>query len=351
MSTLRFAGLPKPVRALRSVRTFTVDWKSMKSATTDLAKAENNTKHKVFRGSLLGLMLVMPVMSFFLGCWQVKRLQWKVDLIKKAEFQLAEPPLPDLPADLDPAAIGHFQFRRFSCRGHFDYSQEIFLGPRIRNGEVGYLVITPFVRAAGGKPILIERGWIRKAMVIPETRAHGYLSHLAFPQGEITIEAMFRIMPRKASIHIDHEPGTKLFYVHDVPAMAEQSGSLPIYAQMIYDLSDHPDWRAPDEKTPLWWRSLLKKHKGTEKLSDLPSSTSDSTLEWQEFEFWKQGVPVGVVPKVNFTNNHLQYLITWFGVSFVSTCLLLYSFYKKKTTGSAEALQKAKMQHLRGGSI
>lgn len=349
IGALRFAGLGRSYAPAlkRTVKTSTVDWKPIRSNTTDLRKAENNARHRIFRGFLLGLMIAMPVVSFFLGCWQVKRLQWKVDLIKKSEFQLAEPPLPDLPANLDPAAISQFEHRRFRCKGHFDYSQEMFLGPRIRNGEVGYLVITPLVRASGGKPILIERGWIRKAMVIPEKRAHGYLSHLAMPQGEITIEAMFRVMPTKSSIHFDHEPGTKLFYVHDVPTMAEQSGSLPIYAQMMFDLSDKPEWKAPDdENAPLFWSSLMGKGPTEPRHAHLPvASAADSTLEWQEFEFNQQGVPVGAVPKVSFTNNHLQYLITWFGVSFASTCLLAYSIYKRKSTGSAEAIQKAKLKH------
>lgn len=347
MGPLRFLGPVKAHRLSlrRTVKTSTVDWKPMKSTRTNLRKAENNAQHKIFRGVLFGLLLAMPIISFGLGCWQVKRLKWKVNLIKKSEFQLAEPPLEDLPANLDPSAISQFEHRRFRIKGHFDYSQEMFLGPRIRNGEVGYLVITPFVRASGGKPILIERGWITKAMVIPEKRSHGYLSHLAMPQGEITIEAMFRIMPPKASIHLDHEPGTKLFHVHDVPTMAEQSGSLPIYAQMMYSLKDQPDWRGPDEEAPLVWNSLFNKVNTKSKPTHLPTSDADSTLEWQEFEFYKQGVPIAAIPKVSFTNNHLQYIITWFGVSIASTSLLLYSFYKRKTMGSADQLQKAKLKN------
>lgn len=347
VGTLRFAGLGRPsvsVTPKRTVKTSIVDWKPMNSTKMDLRKAENNAKHRFFRGTLFGLMIAMPIISFALGCWQVKRLQWKVDLIKKAEFQLAEPPLNGLPADLDPNAISQFEFRRFRIKGHFDYSQEMFLGPRIRNGEVGYLVITPFVRASGGKPILIERGWIRKAKVIPETRSHGYLSHLAMPQNEITIEAMFRVMPTKSSIQLDHEPGTKLFYVHDVPTMAEQSGALPIYAQMMYSLRDQPDWTGPDDQPAKGW-SLFSKPADKKTNSHLPVSDADSTLEWQELEFNNQGVPIAAVPKVNFTNNHFQYLITWFGVSLASSSLLAYIAYKKKTLGSADKLQKAKLKN------
>lgn len=329
-------------RLTRSVKTHTIDWKPMKSSVTNLSRAENQAKQPVFRKVLFGLMVAMPVVSFFLGCWQVRRLRWKVDLIARSEYMLAEEPLAGLPPNLDPAAIKDFEFRRFSVKGHFDYAQELFLGPRLRNGDVGYLVITPFVRADGGKPILVERGWIAKDMVIPARRAKGYLAHLALPQGEITIDAMLRVMPAKSYLQYDHEEGSRVFHVPDVAAMAEQTGSLPVYAQMMYSLQDKPEWVGPEEEKPgKGW--FFSKKASAERL---PAS-DDSTLEFQEFEFVKHGVPVAAVPKVSFTNNHLQYLVTWFGVCVASATLLFYSIYKRRAFGSAEKVIAAKRKDMK----
>lgn len=312
---------------------------------TNLAKAENQAKLPIFRRFILGLMIAMPVISFFLGCWQVKRLRWKVALISKSEHLLAEPPLQGLPAKIDPSVISDFEFRRFKVKGRFDYDKEIFLGPRLKNGELGYLLITPFIRSEGGEPILIERGWIQKEKVIPSRRSRGYLAHLAMPQGEIEIEAMLRTMPKKSSLQYDHEPGTRLFHIPDVEAMAKETGSLPVYAQMMYTLGDKPDWKSPEETEE---KSLilgfLKPKKST--AQHLPDS-DDATMEWQEFEFFNQGVPIAAVPKVSFTNNHMQYLITWFGVSIASSALLFYSFYKKKGSGSAEKVIEAKRKEMK----
>lgn len=332
----------------RTVKTPTIDWKPIKSSVTNLARAENQEKLKGFRRFILGLMIAMPVITFWLGCWQVKRLKWKVDLIARCEHLLAEPPLEGLPQQLDPSVIPEFEYRRFKVRGNFDYSRELFLGPRIRNGELGYLLITPFVRADGGKPILIERGWIAKEKVIPETRNKGYLSHLAFPQGEIEIEAMFRTMPKKSKMQYEHEPGTKLFHIPDVDAMAVETGSLPIYAQMMYSLKDKQDWEGPSltvEKKGSW-KSLFSKDT-TRKADHLPDSDTDTTLQYQEFEFVEQGVPLAAIPKVNFTNNHMQYLITWFGISIASTALLFWTFYKKRSTASAEKVLDAKRKDMK----
>ena len=345
-SNVRFS---KPILATRNVITPNIDWKPIKSSVTNLAKAENQGKARVFRGVLLSLMIAMPVISFFLGCWQVKRLRWKVDLIKRAEHMLAEPPLEELPPVLDPSVIKDFEFRRFKVRGHFDYEQEMFLGPRIRNGEVGYLVVTPFNRASGGKPILVERGWIQKDLVIPERRSKGYLSHLALPQGEITIEGMLRVMPKRSGLQYEHEEGSRLFHVPDVEAMAAQSGTLPIYAQMMYSLKDQPDWVGPEATsgTPKTGWFFFSKKAPSQEVDHLPSSDIDSTLEWQEFEFYNEGVPIAAIPKVTFTNNHLQYLVTWFGVSLASTVLLLYTFVKKRGSKGADRIIQAKRDDMK----
>lgn len=334
----------------RYVKTPTIDWTPIKSSVTNLAKAENQSKSPIFRRFILGLMIAMPVISFFLGCWQVKRLKWKVALIARSEHLLAEPPMEGLPANIDPSVIPEFEFRRFKVKGHFDYDNELFLGPRLRNGELGYLLITPFVRSGGNKPILIERGWIQKDKVIPSRRSKGYLAHLAMPQGEIEIEAMFRVMPEKSTLQYDHEPGTRLFHIPDVEEMAKETGALPVYAQMMYNLRDKPEWKSPEEaaeKTDsLAWAGLFVKKKDHSS-EHIPVSETDPTMEWQESEFFNQGVPIAAIPKVSFTNNHMQYLFTWFGVSIASTALLFYSFYKKKSSLSAEKIIEAKRKEMK----
>lgn len=337
----------------RTVKTATTDWKPLRSSVTDIKTAEYQSKMPILRRFFLGLMIAMPVISFFLGCWQVRRLNWKVDLIAKCEDLLSKPPLEELPPNIDPEIISEFEFRRFNIKGHFDYSQELFLGPRMRNGAVGYLLITPFIRSAGGDPILVERGWIKKEMVIPENRSKGYLSHLAFPQGEIELHAFFRVMPSRSSLQFEHNDGSRLFHIPDVAAMAAQAGTLPIYCQAIYSLRDHPDWKSPDDvkqESQKSWTSIFGRKKNSDREDALyleKNADIDHTLEYQEFEFINQGVPVGAIPKVNFTNNHLQYLVTWFGLSIASTGLLFYTFWKKKQFLSAEKIIEAKRKDMR----
>ncbi|KAL1570378.1 hypothetical protein MEQ_00936 [Candida albicans P87] len=343
----------KPIRLLqfnRSVKTLTMDWKPMKAVPGNLRTLEHQSKMPTIRRVLLGLMYAMPIISFALGCWQVHRLQWKTDLIAKCENNLAAPVIPELPPNLDPSVIADFEYRRFKCRGRFDYDQEMFLGPRLKDGELGYLVVTPFIRKNGGDPILIERGWISKDKVVPSSRSSGYLSHLARPQGEIEIEALFRVMPKKSFLQLEHEQGSRLFHVPDVPAMAKQSGSLPIYCQMIYDLHDHIDWRKDEngqQQKPSVISSLLfSKKKDSDAAFIATNANKDETLQFQEFEFVNEGVPIAAKPFIKFSNNHLQYLITWFGLSIGSTVLLLFSIYKSKQFATAEQLLAAKKKDM-----
>lgn len=354
-------------KGVRSVKTSTVDWKPIRGSTGNLATIEYQSRMPLLRKFFLSLMIGMPVISFILGCWQVKRMNWKSELIARCENALAAEPMDEIPANIDPKVVSEFEYRRFKVVGHFDYSQEMFLGPRIKNGVLGYLVITPFVRK-NGKPILVERGWIHKDKVVPETRKEGYLSHLAFPQGEIEITALFRCMPERSGLQFDHTDGSRLFNVHDVPKMAEQAGALPIYCQMIYDLGDHIEWRTSSGKekssvgslvlsylnpwNAITWATGSSSHSSSSSVASsdalfIASHLDDETLQYQEFEFINEGVPVAALPKLTFSNNHLQYLITWFGLAFCSSIALGYSFYKKQRYSTADKLIDAKRKDMR----
>lgn len=341
---------PTQICNTRTIKTPTIDWKPLRSSKTDITQAEGREKSRGFRKVVLGLMIAMPVVSFCLGCWQVSRLKWKVNLIARSEDALAQPPLEKIPSKLDPSVIPEFEYRKFKVKGHFDYSQEMFLGPRLKDDMVGYLVVCPFVRCEGGKPILVERGWIRKDKVIPASREKGLLSYLAMPKGDIEIEALFRVMPQKSFMQYDHEMGSRLFYIPDVEAMAKQSNSLPIYCQMIYDLSDHAEWKRNSLQNNSDKHSLfggLFKEKRSSNESKTKVDHDRPVLQFSEFDFVEQGVPIAPQPDIKLRNNHLQYLITWFSLSFASAGLLIYTIVKNRKLMSAEKIIEAKRSDMK----
>ncbi|XP_075229462.1 surfeit locus protein 1 isoform X2 [Lycorma delicatula] len=123
---------------------------------------QNKPKNRISLGELL--LLTVPIGTFGLGTWQVKRREWKLNLIKDLEKRLSEPPI-DLPEDL--AELSSLEYRKVKVEGKFDHSNELYLGPRmlLSGGEsvaksgllsvgakknVGHHVVTPFILSDSG---------------------------------------------------------------------------------------------------------------------------------------------------------------------------------------------------------
>jgi surfeit locus 1 family protein len=60
--------------------------------------------------------------------------------------------------------------------GTFDDANEIMLGPRTREGELGFNVITPLVRGEGHDTIMVNRGFIKRSKTDPATRPESLVS-------------------------------------------------------------------------------------------------------------------------------------------------------------------------------
>lgn len=242
----------------------------------------------------LAFLATIPITAFILGCWQVQRLTWKTDLIAKFEDRLIRDPLP-LPPRIDPDAIQEFDYRRVYARGQFDHSREMLIGPRLLDGEDGYLVITPLVREdqGEGSTILVCRGWIPKDKASQAKRPEG------LPAGEVVVQGLLREPWKKNMFTPDNVPQEGVWHFPDVKQMAEHSGSQPVWIEETMK-SD-----------------LLETYRRTEK-----------------------GIPIGRPPEVNLRNNHTQYIFTWFSLS-LATTIMMWMVVKKPPGGGARAAGRA----------
>ncbi|KAK4174047.1 putative COX1 assembly protein Shy1 [Triangularia setosa] len=233
-------------------------------------------------GPGLIILAIIPVTAFFLGTWQVKRLAWKTDLIAKCEDRIVRPPLP-LPPRIDPAAISDFDFRRVLVTGRYRHDQEMLIGPRMRDGEQGYIVVTPLERKDDpGATVLVNRGWISKKHADQKSRPLE-----ALPREEVTVEGLLREPWKKNMFTPDNRPDKGEFYFPDVKQMAELTGSQPVWVEQTMN---------PDYFT---------------------------TLEYEQ-----KGVPIGRPAEVNLRNNHAQYIFTWYGLS-LATSIMFWLVVKK----------------------
>jgi len=53
------------------------------------------------------------------------------------------------------------------------------------------------------------------------------------------------------------------------------------------------------------------------------------------------GKPIGRAAEVNIRNNHLQYIITWYGLSF-ATSIMLYILVRKPVGGAIQRVRQSK---------
>jgi surfeit locus 1 family protein len=167
---------------------------------------------------------LIPITAFALGTWQVFRLGWKTEMIAKFEDRLVRDPLP-LPPRIDPSAIKDFDYRRVYTTGHLRHDQEMLIGPRIRNGNNGYLVVTPLERDDEGSTVLVNRGWIPKTFIRQVDRKDG------LPMGQVTVEGLLREPWKKNFFTPANNPELGEFYFPDVQQMARLTGSDAVWIE------------------------------------------------------------------------------------------------------------------------
>ncbi len=215
----------------------------------------------------LGLALVAFVCLILLGNWQVRRLQWKEDLLATIEARLAAPPVPLAEIEMLAAEGADIRYRPVTVTGTFDHDRERHYFATF-DGLSGYYVYTP-LRLADGRIVFVNRGFVPFDRKDAATRAEGQV------EGPVTITGLSRErLPEKPSFLVpENDPAKNIFYWKDLDAMAASAGLgddvvLPFFID------------AGDAENP-------------------------------------GGLPVGGVTRISFPNNHLQYAFTWYGLSAV----------------------------------
>lgn len=217
-----------------------------------------------FRPGLWPTLLTLPALAVLLGLgiWQLQRLEWKENLIARVEERLTQAPIA-LPEEFsEPEDL---TYTPVVVEGRYLHDRELYWGSRLRDGEVGYHVVTPF-ELADGRQVLIDRGWVPRDRRDPKARRDGLV------EGPQRIEGVLREggwsgFPGFAPAN---DPDGNLWLWPDLPAMAESAGlARPVIA--------------------VYLDAAANQHPGD--------------------------FPVGGRTRVAFKNDHLSYAITWFGLA------------------------------------
>jgi len=124
---------------------------------------------------LLAWGVCCGLLVYGFGFWQLRRSEWKRDLIEMRRSRLS---MPRVKVTSSPFpwkdALEDYLYRVVEVRGVFDHRREMYVGPRIGtdvNGESvpGFLVVTP-LRLEDSSTVLVNRGHIPMDRLDQSTR-------------------------------------------------------------------------------------------------------------------------------------------------------------------------------------
>lgn len=216
----------------------------------------------------LGLVVVVVILAA-LGTWQVKRLAWKQGLIARVAERLTAPALPLPPAaDIVDAPDAAFEYRHVAIAGALDGSREFHVFGSVPKtdgaGGPGWFVLAPLT-LADGTVLFLNRGHVPDAAKDPAARPAGRLS------GAISVTGVLRGRDGRNWFTPADEPDRNRYFVRDPAVFARD---LDLDPAKVYPVTVDLDGRfAPPGGLPR------------------PGET-----------------------QVTFTNNHLGYAITWYGL-------------------------------------
>jgi surfeit locus 1 family protein len=100
---------------------------------------------------------IFAIACLRLAFWQLSRLSERKGLNRElvARAMTAPVSLSQLPRD-----SGAMHFRRVRVKGVYDYSHEILVTNRTRNGSPGVQIVTPLRVPGSDTAVLVTRGWV-----------------------------------------------------------------------------------------------------------------------------------------------------------------------------------------------
>ncbi len=222
-----------------------------------------------------------------LGMWQVHRLAWKENLIARVESRTHATAVP-LPPERDwpQMSIERDEYRHVRFSGKFRYDHEVFAyallsDPRGKFSGPGYWVMTPLALDDGAL-VLVNRGFVPMDRMDLPTRVAGQ------EDVQVTVTGLLRF-PEGRNWFTPPDDAARRIWQERNPAAIAKADGLTRMAPFFVDA---------DESGP-------------------------------------NGLPQGGETRVSFTNNHLQYVVTWFGLAFALLAVFAAFVHKEWRRGRA----------------
>lgn len=218
--------------------------------------------------AVLGIVLFTS-----LGVWQLYRLEWKLNLIKQVESQLAAEPVP-APSDDQWGALAPYQ--KVYAQGRWIKNKDTLVLAVTAYGR-GYWVLSP-LQTDKGFVILINRGFVpADKIALPDIKN--------LEEGSVKINGLLRLSEQPYAFLRHNDPGHDRWYARNVEGIAAKH-NLKNTAPYFIDAED---------------------------------AKASNTY------------PIGGLTVVKFRNTHLVYALTWFSMAIGLAGALMYNFKRDKS--------------------
>lgn len=221
------------------------------------------------------------VILLSLGTWQVNRLHWKEALLADIQQRSTAAPVDIAELERLLAAGEAVDYRHATASGRYLNDKERHFLATFQ-GQSGFYLYTP-LELADGRYLFVNRGFVPYDRKDPATRPESLV------QGEQTTTGLARaeLTEKPSSLVPDNDETANIFYWKDRTRMAA-SVDLPADRVLPFFLDA--------DSTPV-----------------------------------AGGLPKGGVTQIDLPNNHLQYVITWYGLAFALVAVVLAGLIRRKS--------------------
>lgn len=225
---------------------------------------------QTLRGLILPGVLSLLALGVLisLGNWQMNRLAWKEALIETVSQRVTRTPqrLPVAPESLS-LDLGEEEYSPYLAEGRFLHQNEVQVytvlsSPKGTYSGAGYWVLTPLERD-DGSIVIVNRGFVPQEKKNPASRPEGQ------SEGRVRVTGLLRL-PEQANFFTPaNDPGRKAWFRRD-PAEIAHAFNLKNVLPFMLDAT------------------------GGYRAGQLPQPNET---------------------RLTFTNNHLGYALTWYGLA------------------------------------
>jgi surfeit locus 1 family protein len=201
-----------------------------------------------------------------LGTWQLNRLSWKEELISGINARVAGKPVPLVEIESLWSKTGDVDYMPVQLTGRFDHEKEMHYF-NTWEGQTGWNVITPF-HLSDNRLVLVNRGFVPSGLRDKNMRTDGLV------EGLFSVVGLARnpVSEKPNSLIPDNLPSKREFY-----------------------------WKSFNQM------ALLASQ-------DAPANILPFMVDAGANNF-NARFPLGGTTRVQFSNNHLQYAGTWYGLA------------------------------------